>query len=183
MNKLIRKNSGLKKFFLGPMCVFYYYFYENYLRMGRAESYAKGWASISAINLFLGPLSLLIIPVDLVNNFAAKNNMVYLRDGGEILFLILAFSLMFLGNSLLRRNHSFILASMTGINLPELPVILSVVLLFGMPLIMIPVTLYKNHAIYAFIFICFYYSAFYVAYFRRLLKDDESKPGPKCTFT
>src|SRR6185437_9336755 len=89
MNKLIRKESGFKKFLLGPLCVFYYYFYENYLRMGRPESYAKGWAPFSAINLFLGPLSLLIIPTNLFNNYVVKNYVESLSNGdnvGKILF-------------------------------------------------------------------------------------------------
>jgi hypothetical protein len=179
MNSVIFRFFNLTRFFFGPLCVFYYFFYKNYLRMGRSEAYANQWASTSAVSSYIGILLWFIKPLDLIYAFLAQKtgyksfNMFEFFYLGVMLFVIQAMA------RFLRKNHSSIFMNLSNIKLPKVFVIVSIILLFALPASLIFVALGKDHFWAATALMVFYYMVFYFIYFRRLLNQGSPfrRPG------
>ena len=167
---MIRDASNVKKFLLGPLCVLYCYFYKNYLRMGKSEDYAKLWAPTSAVGSLLGIIFLFIHPLDIICNYLMRETNALAPEGCGIIYLSFFLLLVIIGASFLRRKGHKILIDMNDVNIPKIPILLCVALLFILPPVLISISLGKYHFYLASALIAIYYTAFYMIYFRRVLK-------------
>ena len=169
MNSLVRGRSEARKFLLGPLCIFFCYLYKNYLRMGKSEDYAKGWAPSSALGLLIGPMRWFLEPINYLCDLATNQKYGSYTDAGTYLFLAVIFIVGMVGSAFLKNNHSKILEELSDLSVPRLPILLFLNLSFGLPLLIIPVALYGDHFSLATAFLVTYYTSFYLVYFRRLL--------------
>lgn len=169
MSNILGVKNGFRHILLGPLCILYFYLYNNYLRMSRPEDYARGWAPTSAVGLLLGPIIWLAMCLN--NLFELINaDAQYFPSIGGAIWLTTLIILMFCGSSFLRRNHINILKIMNGVIVPKLSILLFVVIAFSVPQMIIVVAFGKYHFWNASVTIVIYYLTFYVLYFRDKLK-------------
>jgi len=83
---MIKKNGmsaifyWLYSFFVGPLYVFYYFAYKNYLRLGKSDGYALFWAPVaSTFTVLCGAAFWFIKPLEILC-YEAKQNILLLRN-------------------------------------------------------------------------------------------------------
>ncbi|HUB90445.1 MAG TPA: hypothetical protein VMA74_12035 [Dyella sp.] len=169
-------------FFVGPLYVFYYFAYKNYLRLGESVAYALFWAPVaSTFTVLCGAAFWFIKPLELLC-YAAKQNIRLLSNIDTFaVFLVFVFLSALLLVSLIKRNQDQILSNFRLLKCPDQALLVILGVAFAVPLALIEVSFGKYHFGLATSLAVTYYTVFYFVFFRRIFakillnKDERSQ--------
>lgn len=178
MSNLFRKCGFVKRVVLDPLYILYYFHHANYIRMGRTERYASGWAPISAVSLFFGLFIWFIAPVDFIFNLLISS------ESGEFLKKFISGKEFFMAISIciyismvifLRKRRHEIISKFHYVKVPALPLLILILLLYAMPFMVISIALSRDHFFVSTALIVLYYVIFYMIYFQRLIESENKE--------
>jgi hypothetical protein len=176
LRMISKKASGIgdmlywgRSFFVGPLYVFYYFAYKNYLRLGKPKRYALFWAPVaSTFTVLCGASFWFIKPLELLCDIARKHVRVLSNIDTFAVFLIFAFLLAVLLVSFIKRKQAQILSDFDLLECPDQALLAALGMVFAVPLALIEVSFGKYHFGVATSLAVIYYAFFYLLFFRRI---------------
>ena len=180
MANFICGRGALRRFLLGPLCVLYYYHYKNYLRTGRTEQYAKGWASGASSIALVGPYIWAAVAIQRSLGLIDKVNFGnIMSDKSYTIMIVTIISIYMILAYMLDWKRVTILNELDAIRLPSIPIVLAAIVFFALPLLLIVAGLGKYHFLLATVLMFAYYTLFHFSYFDCLIKRLPSSAPPR----